>query len=66
MPGVDQLANTSEDQSSPLVERGVKKEARPMVNGVRKFTWKELGKLNERHNAHVAYRGKVSEQATCP
>ena len=25
-----------------------------------KFTWKELSKLNEPHNAHVAYRGKVS------
>lgn len=28
--------------------------------GVRKFTWKELSKLNQRHNAHVAVRGKVS------
>ena len=27
--------------------------------GVRKFTWKELSLLNQRHNAHVAYRGKV-------
>ena len=26
----------------------------------RQFTWKELSKLNKRHNAHVAYRGKVS------
>jgi hypothetical protein len=26
----------------------------------REFTWKELSKLNEPHNAHVAYRGKVS------
>jgi hypothetical protein len=25
-----------------------------------KFTWKELSKLNEPHNAHVAYRGRVS------
>ena len=25
----------------------------------RKFTWKELSKLNSRHNAHVAVRGKV-------
>ena len=27
---------------------------------VRKFTWKELSQLNQRHNAHVAYRGKVA------
>jgi cytochrome b involved in lipid metabolism len=27
--------------------------------GVRKFTWQELSKLNERHNVHVAVRGKV-------
>ena len=26
---------------------------------IRKFTWKELSQLNQRHNAHVAYRGKV-------
>ena len=25
----------------------------------RKFTWQELSSLNERHNAHVAVRGKV-------
>lgn len=29
-------------------------------SGVRKFTSKELSQLNQRHNAHVAYRGKVS------
>ena len=29
--------------------------------GVRKFTWQELSKLNQRHNAHVAVRGKVKE-----
>ena len=27
--------------------------------GVQKFTWKELSQLHQRHNAHVAYRGKV-------
>lgn len=27
--------------------------------GVRKFTWQQLSQLNERHNAHVAVRGKV-------
>ena len=27
---------------------------------VHKFTWRELSKLNEPHNAHIAYRGKVS------
>lgn len=25
----------------------------------KKFTWRELSKLNGRHNAHVAVRGKV-------
>jgi hypothetical protein len=30
------------------------------TNGsIRKFTWKELSQLHQRHNAHVAYRGKV-------
>ena len=31
----------------------------PDVKPVRRFTWKELSKLNEPHNAHVAVRGKV-------
>ena len=31
----------------------------PDVKPVRHFTWKELSKLNEPHNAHVAVRGKV-------
>ena len=31
----------------------------PGVGPVRKFTWEELSKLNRRHNAHVAVRGKV-------
>ena len=29
---------------------------------VRQFTWRELSKLNGRHNAHVAYRGKVLDK----
>ena len=29
--------------------------------GVRKFTWEDLSKLNQRHNAHVAVRGKVKD-----
>ena len=33
--------------------------------GVRKFTWKELSQLNQRHNAHVAYRGKVRWHYNC-
>lgn len=28
-------------------------------DGVRKFTWRDLSKLNKPHNAHIAYRGKV-------
>ena len=31
----------------------------PDVKPVRRFTWRELSKLNEPHNAHVAVRGKV-------
>lgn len=34
----------------------------PDVKPVRRFTWKELSKLNEPHNAHVAVRGKVGAQ----
>ena len=47
MPGDGEVACTSESpvQSEPEVK---------------KFTWQELSKLNERHNAHVAVRGKVS------
>ena len=33
--------------------------------GGRKFTWQELSKLNERHNAHVAVRGKVRWERSC-
>lgn len=33
--------------------------------GVRKFTSKELSQLNRRHNAHVAYRGKVHYTRMC-
>ena len=33
------------------------------ASGVRKFTWEELSKLNEPHNAHVAVRGKVRQLA---
>ena len=27
----------------------------------RKFTWEEVAALNSRHNAHVSYRGKVTD-----
>ena len=33
----------------------------PDVKPVRRFTWRELSKLNEPHNAHVAVRGKVGD-----
>ena len=32
--------------------------------GVRTFSWEELSKLNEPHNAHVAVRGKVRPVTT--
>ena len=34
-------------------------EGAPDAKPVRRFTWRELSKLNEPHNAHVAVRGKV-------
>lgn len=37
-------------------------EGNRVHTSVRKFTWQELSRLNKRHNAHVAYRGKVSEK----
>ena len=33
----------------------------PDMKPVRRFTWRELSKLNELHNAHVAVRGKVGD-----
>ena len=42
-----------EETDTTLLERN--KE-----NSMRTFTWRELSRLNSRHNAHVAYRGKVS------
>ena len=68
MPGVDQEAGgkrASRDLSQ-IQQDGGKMAAESVgpgnrgAAGARKFTWKELSKLNERHNAHVAYRGKVS------
>ena len=49
----------------PGVETAVLSAASERLNSVqaesvvRKFTWEELSKLNQRHNAHVAVRGKV-------
>ncbi|XP_011404460.2 PREDICTED: acyl-lipid (8-3)-desaturase-like [Amphimedon queenslandica] len=34
-------------------------ENQEMQSNKRQFTWKELSQLNKRHNAHVAYKGKV-------
>ena len=42
-----------EDSFEPITETNPEKS-------VKKFTWRELSRLNSRHNAHVAYRGKVS------
>ena len=39
-------------------EQDVKEVVKPSGS----YTWKELTKYNERHNAHVAARGKVSQQ----
>lgn len=55
MPGLD---HEGEQEVSPSQLESEERTANG-GGGVRKFTWKELGKLNQRHNAHVAYRGKV-------
>lgn len=49
------------DQDDAVINHGSATNGCGAVGRVpRKFTWKELSKLNEPHNAHVAYRGKVS------
>ena len=59
MPGLDQDVPEAVNPGSALSQRA---EGSRQVNGVvpQKFTWRELANLNKRHNAHVAYRGKVS------
>jgi len=42
-------------------EQEVEDTVKPSANS---FTWQELAKYNERHNAHVAVRGKVSNTFT--
>ena len=39
-------------------EQEVKEAVKPTGNS---YTWEELAKYNERHNVHVAVRGKVSQ-----
>ena len=56
--------NESADSASSVnARRGLSGVTVDLANkhssGVRKFTSKELSQLNQRHNAHVAYRGKV-------
>ena len=53
----DEVLIQPDDDST---EQGALKDAQP----VRRFTWKELSKLNRPHNAHVAVRGKVSMYIT--
>ena len=43
------------EESEPDVKEAVK------PTGNSSYTWEELAKYNERHNAHVAVRGKVSQ-----
>ena len=52
MPGED-------DRQFTVVNLAVRVTCHTVSDSVKKFTWKELSKLNSRHNAHVAYRGKV-------
>ena len=39
-------------------EQDVKEPVKPNSSS---YTWEELAKYNERHNAHVAVRGKLSQ-----
>lgn len=51
-----------EDGDEGLAIASVDKSSEEAVQSdvvTRKFTWEELSKLNQRHNAHVAVRGKV-------
>lgn len=61
MPGLDHELPKGKEETSPsqLQEEDLDRTSANGSGGVRKLTWKELGKLNQRHNAHVAYRGKV-------
>ena len=58
MPGHDHELPESKEEVSPSQLESEERTANGS-GGIRKFTWKELGKLNQRHNAHIAYRGKV-------
>ena len=52
------------DGDEPFTASGTPDDAQgggPDVKPVRRFTWRELSKLNEPHNAHVAVRGKVGD-----
>ena len=54
------------DGDEPITTSGAPDDAQgggPDVKPVRRFTWRELSKLNEPHNAHVAVRGKVGAQS---
>lgn len=50
------------DGDEALESAGINNPSEAVQSDVvtRKFTWEELSKLNQRHNAHVAVRGKVS------
>jgi hypothetical protein len=53
------------DGDDPFSTSGTPDDAQgggPDVKPVRRFTWRELSKLNEPHNAHVAVRGKVGNK----
>ena len=48
-----------EDNGCGPAGAGLRDSNGPELVSVKEFTWKQLSKLNSRHNAHVAYRGKV-------
>ena len=54
------MPSTSESALNGVSRRVEATSARSNgCHGARKFTWKDLSKLNKPHNAHIAYRGKV-------
>ena len=56
--------SAQEPESNDTINGSASTNGSGSVGVPRKFTWRELSKLNEPHNAHVAYRGKVSCRST--
>ena len=56
---VEQLAMPGGEPAEVLCPASEGRRGEGQASPAHKFTWEELSRLNERHNAHVAVRGKV-------